>query len=113
MDGTSLDYFLYFFLYGPGICLLAGLIIFIIIVVLISKRPQPLTKSLQDKIRTLFKIYYGCSGIIGMMLVIAGIVSLCIAERIGLVVFGGVQFILGVLVILLSAVLLRRRYEEI
>lgn len=109
-----LDFLLYFFLYGPGICLLAGLIIFIIVIaVLITKGPQKKEKSLSDKIRTLFKIYYGCSGIIGMMLVIAGIVSLCIAERIGLVVFGGVQFILGILVILLSAVLLRRRYEEI
>ncbi|MDI6917129.1 MAG: hypothetical protein QMC80_04960 [Thermoplasmatales archaeon] len=111
MDG--LDYFLYFFLYGPGICLLAGLIIAVIIATLIARRPQPLTKSLQDKIKILFKIYYGSTGIIGITLVIEGIISLYIGERIGHIVFGAVQFILGILVILLSAVLLRRRYEEI
>lgn len=113
MDGTLLDYFLYFFLYGPGICMLAGLIFIIVITVLIAKRPQKKEKSLSDKIRTLFKIYYGCYGIIGMLLIIGGIVSLCMSERIEFIVFATFQFALGVLILLLSAVLLRRRYEEI
>jgi len=113
MDGTPLDYFLYFFLYGPGICMLAGLIFIIVITVLIAKRPQKKEKSLSDKIRTLFKIYYGCYGIIGMLLIIGGIVSLCMSERIEFIVFAAFQFTLGVLILLLSAVLLRRRYEKI
>lgn len=107
MEG--LDYFLYFFLFGPGICLLACLTTFIIVIaVLITKGPQKKEKSLSDKIKTLFKIYYGCSGIIGMMMVIGGIVSLYIGEMIGHIIFGAFQLVLGILVMLLSAALFRR-----
>lgn len=67
--------------------------------------------SLSDRVKNLLQIYYTGLAIIGICLLLCGLVSLCISRKVVLVIFTFTEFILGIIIILLCAIFLRKKYE--
>lgn len=112
MVSTPWYYYLFYYLFFSPCALILIILLIVIIAVIVTRRKEGI-RSLSDKVGMLFTIYYISLGIVGIALVLGGIVSLCVSEIPGVIIFGAVQFILGVFIIVLSAILEKRKHEII
>ncbi|MEW6070193.1 MAG: hypothetical protein AB1485_06205 [Candidatus Thermoplasmatota archaeon] len=102
---------IYYLFFTP--CVLIWTVLLIVIATVIALRRKKEVKSLADRIKMLFRIYYASIGIVGIAVALGGIVCICVSEIIPVIIFGVIQIVLGIFVVVISAILERRKHELI